>query len=89
MSAILIRDLAHSSALDRRAMATVRGGNDRLKALGQLANVNVNVGVSQEIFQFQNVEVAAFNNVNIIGAELGPVHLNVSPRQWARATAVL
>jgi hypothetical protein len=82
MSAILIRDLAQSRELDAAAMSPVRGGaNSWLQGLGPAANVNVNVGVSQNLMQFQNVEVNALNNVGIIGAGFGPLRLNVSPTQ--------
>jgi hypothetical protein len=83
MSAILIRDLAQRRDLDSASMATVRGGNSWLQGLGPVANVNVGVGVSQNIVQFQNVEVNALNNVGVIGAGFGPLRLNVSPTQAA------
>lgn len=85
MSAIVIRDLERHQPLDPHAMAAVRGGNSWLKGLGPVANVNVDVGVSQNIIQFQNVEVNALNNVGIIGAGFGPLRLNVSPTQRAAA----
>ena len=88
MSAIVIRDLSHSLEIDRPAMAAVRGGNSWLAGLGPVANVDIDVGVSQNIFQFQNVEVNALNNVGFIGAGFGPLHLNVSPTQMAAASAV-
>lgn len=88
MSALLIRDLAHGQPLDRAAMLKVRGGYYSLRQdLGPVANVNVNVGVSQSIIQLQNVEVNALNNVGVIGADFGPLRLNVSPTQRAAITA--
>lgn len=95
MSTIMIRDLATSNELDRKTMATVRGGtgtgigstNSWLAGLGPVANVNV--GVTQNISQLQNVEVNALNNVGVIGAGFVPPNLNVSPAQWANANATL
>lgn len=83
MSNIAIRDLEQSKDLDRKEMAVVRGGNSWLKALGPIANVNVDV--NQNIAQLQNVEVNALNNVGVIGAGFGPLKLDVSPTQWANA----
>lgn len=89
MSALLIHDLPHQQTLDRTSLAAVRGGNSWLKGLGPVANVNVNVGVSQSVVQLQNVEVNALNNVGVIGAGFGPLRLNVSPTQRADLLAVL
>ena len=86
MSNIAIHDLAKSQELDRSAMSEVRGGNSWLQGLGPVANVNV--GVNQNIAQFQNIEVNALNNVGVIGAGFGPLKLDVSPTQWASASAV-
>jgi hypothetical protein len=66
-------------------MAAVRGGNSWLQGLGPLANVNVNVGVAQNIVQLQDVEVNALNNVGVIGAGFGPLNLAVNPKQIALA----
>lgn len=85
MSNLMIHDLSRSDELDRKAMAKVRGGNSWLKGLGPVANVNV--GVTQNIAQLQNVEVNALNNVGVIGAGFGPLKLDVSPSQWASAHA--
>jgi hypothetical protein len=87
MSTITIHDLSKNSALDREAMREVRGGNSWLAGLGPIANVNV--GVNQNIAQLQNVEVNALNNVGVIGAGFGPLHLDVSPSQWANAAVAL
>lgn len=87
MSSIKIDNLAQSRELDHKTMAAVRGGNSWLKGLGPVANVNV--GISQNINQFQNVQVNALNNVGVIGADFGPLALNVSPSQYANAVAVL
>ena len=86
MSSLIIRDLAQSKELDRKAMTAVRGGsNSWLQGLGPLANVNVNVGVAQNIIQLQDVEVNALNNVGVIGAGFGPLNLAVNPKQIALA----
>jgi hypothetical protein len=80
MSTIMIRDLAQSRELDRPAMSAVRGGS-WLSEHGPFANVNV--GVNQSIIEVQNIQF--LNNVGVIGA---PLHLNVSPKQWARTSVV-
>ena len=87
MSHIAIHDLARTEELDGKSMSAIRGGNSWLKGLGPIANVNV--GVNQNITQFQNVEVNALNNVGVIGAGFGPIKFDVSPTQWAAAQAVL
>lgn len=87
MSTLMIHDLAKSKDLDRKAMSTVRGGNSWLKGLGPVANVNVDV--NQNIAQLQNIEVNALNHVGVIGADFGPLKLDVSPTQWASAHAAL
>ncbi|HEY0845005.1 MAG TPA: hypothetical protein VGE12_06535 [Noviherbaspirillum sp.] len=87
MSNITIRDLEQTKDLDRETMSAVRGGNSWLKGLGPVANVNVDV--NQNIAQLQNIEVNALNNVGVIGAGFGPLKLDVSPAQWASATAAL
>ncbi|WP_179402636.1 hypothetical protein [Burkholderia guangdongensis] len=85
MSSIMIRELAPGPALDHKAMSAVRGGtNSWLAGLGPIANVNV--GVSQNIQQYQAVEVNALNNIGYIGSGFGPLNLNVNPSQYANAT---
>jgi hypothetical protein len=92
MSSLVIHELARGSDLDRQAMASLRGGSG--SALGGPSgsllggglgspNVNVNVGVTQNINQVQDVEVAALNNIGVLGANLSPLRLNVSPSQSA------
>ena len=81
MSTIIIRDLPRAAELDSKGMSAVRGGNSWLKGLGPIANVNV--GVTQNITQLQNVEVNALNNVGVIGAGFVPPSLNINPAQWA------
>jgi hypothetical protein len=84
MSSITIHDLSHSRELDRHAMSDVRGGgNTSLANAGSLANINIAVNTNENIVQYQNVEVNALNNVGVIGAGFGPLHLNVSPSQYA------
>jgi hypothetical protein len=65
MSSIAIRDLAHSAALDKRAMQSVRGGT-----LGpnMIPNINVNVNLDQKFAQMQKIDVNVLNNNAIIGA---------------------
>jgi hypothetical protein len=87
MSSIMIQDLPHSRELDRHAMLDVHGGNSSLASAGAYANVNVDV--NQNIIQYQNVQVNAFNNVHLGGADIGPLHLNVSPSQYANTGAVV
>lgn len=87
MSKLMIHDLPRSEELDRKAMSDVRGGNSWLKGLGPIANVNV--GVNQNIAQFQNIEVNALNNIGVLGAGFGPLKLDVSPSQWAYADTAL
>ena len=59
---IAIHDLAHSAAIDDRAMTAVRGGY----AFGK--DVNVNVNVNQQLAQFQQIGVNVLNNNGVIGA---------------------
>ena len=87
MSTISISNLKHDQALDHKAMASIRGGqNSWFAGLGPLANVNVNV--AQNITQFQSVDVNTLNNVGSIGAGFGPLSIGVAPRQLAHATAI-
>ncbi|WP_206998667.1 hypothetical protein [Trinickia mobilis] len=84
MSTLVIHELAPGSELDRKAMASIRGGTGSLLGGGLGSpNVNVDVNVSQKINQFQNVQVDALNNIGVLGADLGPLRLNVSPSQSA------
>jgi len=43
---------------------------------------NVNVSVNQNLSQIQTVNVAALNNIGVIGAGFVPLNLNVSPSLW-------
>jgi hypothetical protein len=75
-----INDLPESQELDRQALTDISGGYFLPSAF---ADVDVNIGINQEINQLQNVEVAALNNIGVLGADLGPLNFNVSPSQWA------
>ena len=88
MSSLLIRDLSGARELDRRAMSAVTGGTGSsvpgLPTMAGLSGIaNVNVSVKQDINQMQYVNVAALNNVGVIGAGFVPLQLNVSPSLWA------
>ena len=86
MSIITIANLAQDQTLDRQAMSAVRGGmNSWLAGLGPIANVNI--GVSQNINQYQNVDVNTLNNVGSIGPNFGPLRIDVAPKQMAFAHA--
>ena len=89
MSSLMIHDLSHSRELDRHAMSDVRGGNSALANAGSLANINVAVNTNENIVQYQNVEVNALNNIGVLGANLGPIHLNVNPEQYASTGAAV
>lgn len=71
MSSIVIHDLARSKELDATAMSAVRGGSLGPVANLPFANVNVNVGIDTTVQQFQQINVAALNNIGVIGADLG------------------
>lgn len=93
MSTITIHDLAHSDALDRKARHAIRGGyaalagNSWLAGLGPVANVNV--GITQNITQLQDIGVNVLNNVGAIGPGFMLPSLKISPTQLATPTAVL
>lgn len=84
---IQINDIARNSNLDRAAMAGVRGGNSWLAGLGPIANVNV--GVSQNLTQLQNVEVNTLNNVGSIGAGFVLPKIDVSPSQFGSLNVII
>jgi len=76
---IIISDLAHSAALDKRAMTAVRGGFG--------PNVNVNVNLDQKFGQFQQIGVNVLNGNGIIGAAgFGP-DVNEAAAFWAQSHA--
>jgi hypothetical protein len=83
MSLIRISDLAHSAALDKHAMASVRGGT----AWGP--GVNVDLTVNQQIAQLQNIGVNVLNNNGSIGPGFTGPSIELSPVQWAKNEASL
>jgi len=82
MSSIAIRDLAHSAELDKRCMSAVQGG----QAFGP--NVNVNVGVNQQIAQFQQIGINVLNNNGVIGAGFKAPDIDLAAALWAENNAV-
>jgi hypothetical protein len=82
MSSILIRDLAHSSALDQQAMSHVRGGT------GFGKDVNVNVNINQQIGQFQQIGINVLNNNGVIGAGFKGPNIKVPVSLFAENQAV-
>ncbi|GGE74696.1 hypothetical protein [Massilia psychrophila] len=62
MPSITIRDLQRSTELDQHAMCAVRGG------FAFQPDAHVNVNVSQQIFQVQQIGVNVLNNNGSIGA---------------------
>ncbi len=83
MSSIMIRDLSHSKELDRSEMSAVHGGT----GYGKFADVKVNVGIVQNMVQYQNIEVNALNNIGVLGANLPQLNLDVSPKQIDKLNA--
>ncbi len=83
MSSIMIRDLAHSTEMDRQALSAVRGGS----AWGP--DVNVNVTLDQQIGQFQQIGVNVLNNNGVIGAGFVGPNVDLAVKQWAANRAVL
>ena len=68
MSSIAIQDLARNTALDRHAMAAVRGGGGSgFGSYGLGKDVNVNVNVNQELAQFQQIGISVLNGNGSIG----------------------
>ncbi|WP_395408311.1 hypothetical protein ACHMW6_17345 [Pseudoduganella sp. UC29_106] len=80
MSSIAIRDLAHSAALDKRAMQAVRGGT-----LGpnMVPNINVNVNLDQKFAQMQKIDINVLNNNAIIGAGVLSPDMKEAAAFWA------
>ena len=72
MSSIAIQDLARNTALDRHAMAAVRGGGSSYGGgyggYGLGKDINVNVNVVQELAQFQQIGISVLNNNGSIGS---------------------
>ena len=71
MSSIAIQDLARNTALDRHAMAAVRGGTGSGSGsgygFGLGKDINVNVNVNQELAQFQQIGISVLNGNGSIG----------------------
>lgn len=85
MSSLMIRNLPGTRDLDRRAMSEIAGGNNvpGVPSVAGMAGIaNISVSVNQTMSQMQYVNVAALNNVGVIGAGFVPLHLNVSPSLW-------
>lgn len=84
---ITIRDLAHSTELDGKTMSSVRGGaGPSLKTPFADVDVNVDVDFDQTINQVQQIQVAALNNIGVIGADFG-FKLDLDAKQLAGAGA--
>jgi len=79
---IAIHDLAHSAAIDDRAMTAVRGGY----AFGK--DVNVNVNVNQQLAQFQQIGVNVLNNNGVIGAGFVGPNIDVAAAMRGENRAV-
>ncbi|MFM0212585.1 hypothetical protein PQQ96_34915 [Paraburkholderia sediminicola] len=84
MSSLMIRDLSRTREIDRHAMSAVSGGTGSsvpgLSSMPSLSGIaNVSVKVNQNLTQVQTVNVAALNNIGVIGAGFVPLDLNVSP----------
>ena len=85
---LAITDLPASAELDSQAMAAVAGGRALDgRSLDGLPFANVNVDIDQNIGQVQEINVIALNNIGVLGADLGRLSFNVSPRQQASLTA--
>ena len=82
MSSIVVNDLAHSAALDKRAMSAIQGGN----AFGK--DVNVHVNVNQQVAQFQQIGINVLNNNGVIGAGFKGPSIDVAAKLWAENHAV-
>jgi len=85
MSSIVVQDLAHSAALDQRAMSAVRGGTGlaSLGAKGLGKDINVEVNVNQQIGQFQQIGISVLNNNGVIGTPIAGPDINVPAKLWA------
>jgi hypothetical protein len=85
---LAITDLPASAELDSQAMAAVAGGRSfDGGSFDGLPFANVNVDIDQNIGQVQEINVIALNNIGVLGADLGRLSFNVSPRQQASLTA--
>jgi len=83
MSSIIVSDLAVSKDLDQKSLCAIRGGTDWLNKVGGGSSMpNVTININQSVQQLQEVNVAALNNNNIIGANLSGIKIGVDPKQW-------
>jgi hypothetical protein len=87
MSSIFIRDLSHSKELDHSAMSAIHGGTGTGYDYGKFADVNVNVGIVQNMVQLQQVDVNTLNNVGTIGPNFNAPKIDVSPKQMGKLGA--
>jgi hypothetical protein len=83
MSTIVIRDLARSTAMDSRAMSAVRGGT------AIVPGINVNVAVTQQIGQFQQIGVNVLNNNGVIGAGFAGPDMKHAAAAWIENRAAM
>ena len=81
MSSITVRDLSHSSELDRCAMGEVRGG------FKFAPDAHVNLTVNQQIAQLQDIDVNVLDNNGTIGAGFEGPTVNVNALQKATNNA--
>lgn len=92
MSSIIVQDLAHSAALDQRAMAAVRGGAGsslgKIGSTGLGKDINVEINVNQQIGQFQQIGISVLNNNGVIGAPIAGPDINVPAKLWAENHAM-
>jgi hypothetical protein len=51
--------------------------------------VTVNIGIKQQIAQFQDIGVNVLNNNGVIGAGFTGPSIELSPAQWAKNEAML
>jgi hypothetical protein len=72
-------------------MASVRGGSSGSPSGSSLGapNVTVNIGIKQQIAQFQDIGVNVLNNNGVIGAGFTGPSIDLSPAQWAKNEAML
>jgi hypothetical protein len=83
MSCIVIQDLAHSAAMDKRALSAVRGGFGPASGFGLGKDINVTVNSNQNIAQFQQIGISVLNNNGVIGAGFAAPDVNVAASLWA------
>ena len=81
MPSIIIRDLSRSTELDHHAMGAVRGG------FAFRPDAKVNLNVSQQIFQVQDIDVNVLNDNGVIGAGFKGPNIDVDAMQKAENKA--